>query len=218
MNSIVNRPVFLGRDGTRISSFIVVAIAHVVLAYLLTLTPAREAISQASAMMVMLIREQPQVETRPTKLPTPQQIDMRLQAVPPVMLTVPAFTINKAPTESASTLSANPATVAVHAYAQPAPSEVVAPRFDADYLENPAPIYPSLSKRMGETGKVVLRVHVDVKGNAIALEIRASSGSQRLDTAAVEAVRRWRFVPAKLGDKPVEAWVLVPINFSLRTA
>ena len=101
--------------------------------------------------------------------------------------------------------------------AMPIPSvAVVSPRFDADYLDNPAPAYPVLSRRLGEDGKVVLRVFVDASGVANQLEISTSSGSQRLDTAAIEAVRRWKFIPAKQGDKFVSAWVLVPINFSLR--
>ena len=45
--------------------------------------------------------------------------------------------------------------------------------------------------------------------------INTSSGSDRLDRAALDAVRRWKFVPARLGDTPVDAWVLVPIAFSL---
>jgi protein TonB len=47
------------------------------------------------------------------------------------------------------------------------------------------------------------------------IEIRTSSGSGRLDEAALEAVRRWKFVPARRGDEAVEAWVLVPVAFSL---
>jgi protein TonB len=47
------------------------------------------------------------------------------------------------------------------------------------------------------------------------VEIRTSSGVERLDRAALDAVRRWRFVPARQGDTPVDAWVLVPIRFSL---
>jgi protein TonB len=49
------------------------------------------------------------------------------------------------------------------------------------------------------------------------VQLKASSGSQRLDTAALETVRQWKFVPARRGDTPVEAWVLVPITFSLRS-
>lgn len=100
--------------------------------------------------------------------------------------------------------------------APPLPPTVTQPRFDADYLSNPAPAYPPLSRRMGEEGKVVLRVHVESDGRPSQIEIRTSSGSPRLDQAALEAVGRWRFVPAKRGDEAIAAWVLVPITFNLK--
>jgi protein TonB len=93
---------------------------------------------------------------------------------------------------------------------------VVPPNFSASYLDNPAPAYPPLSRRVGEQGKVMLRVLVNAKGNADTVELRSSSGSSRLDDAAVESVKHWRFVPARQGDQPVPAWVLVPITFSLK--
>ena len=97
-----------------------------------------------------------------------------------------------------------------------AAAKVAPPRFDADYLDNPAPTYPPLSRRSGEQGRVTLRVRVNPSGEPIELEIATSSGYPRLDAAALDAVRRWRFVPAKQGDITVAAWVLVPLNFSLK--
>ena len=95
--------------------------------------------------------------------------------------------------------------------------EVAAPRFDADYLDNPAPLYPPLSRKLGETGRVMLHVFVAADGQASKVDIRESSGFERLDRAARDVVQRWRFVPARQGDKAVAAWVLVPISFSLRS-
>jgi protein TonB len=92
---------------------------------------------------------------------------------------------------------------------------ITAPIFAADYLDNPPPMYPTLSRRVGEQGRVVLRVLVNPEGRADDVEIRSSSGHFRLDEAARETVRRWRFVPAKRGDQPVPAWVLIPISFRL---
>jgi protein TonB len=89
------------------------------------------------------------------------------------------------------------------------------PRFDADYLRTPPPEYPSFARRRGEEGRVLLRVQVNADGLPRHIEIRTSSGSGRLDEAALEAVRRWKFVPARRGDEAVEAWVLVPVAFSL---
>lgn len=92
-----------------------------------------------------------------------------------------------------------------------------APVFSAEYLNNPAPAYPRLSRRLGEQGKVLLRVRVTVEGRAAQILEAQSSGSARLDEAARQAVRQWRFVPAQRGGRAVEAWVIVPIVFTLET-
>lgn len=112
---------------------------------------------------------------------------------------------------------------AVPAIAVPAPSPppaleapVVAPAFDADYLENPAPAYPPLSRRLGEEGRVLLRVWVSVQGRAERVALVRSSGFERLDRSAMEAVARWRFAPARQGDRTVAAHVLVPVAFVLK--
>lgn len=97
-----------------------------------------------------------------------------------------------------------------------APPEPVLPKFSADYLKNPAPDYPLASRRLGEEGKLLLRVLVSAEGKAEQVEIDKSSGFARLDQAAKAAVRNWLFVPAKLGDKSVRAWVIVPIVFTLK--
>jgi protein TonB len=90
-------------------------------------------------------------------------------------------------------------------------------RFDADYLGNPKPPYPPISRRMREEGRVVLRVLVTADGGAGDVELRASSGSARLDEAALRTVRRWKFIPARRGRTPVQSWVLVPIIFKLES-
>ncbi|HUL57522.1 MAG TPA: energy transducer TonB, partial [Usitatibacter sp.] len=101
---------------------------------------------------------------------------------------------------------------------QPEPQAPVAPpRFDLAYLDNPAPEYPPLSRRLREQGRVMLRVLVSAQGSAQDVEIGTSSGSERLDRAAVEAVRRWRFEPARRGSQAVAAWALVPVLFQLDT-
>jgi protein TonB len=89
------------------------------------------------------------------------------------------------------------------------------PRYDLAYLDNPAPAYPGLSRRMREQGRVILRVLVSATGEAQTVEVGSSSGSARLDVAAIEAVRRWRFSPARRGTNAIAAWALVPIIFQL---
>ncbi len=100
--------------------------------------------------------------------------------------------------------------------ADPAPSApITPPSFVAAYLDNPPPAYPASSKRFGETGTVTLRVQVGANGRAESVEVAQSSGFERLDRAALDAVRRWKFLPARQGDQAVAASVLVPLNFEL---
>jgi protein TonB len=100
---------------------------------------------------------------------------------------------------------------------QPAPPQVVPPRFDAAYLNNPIPAYPSISRRLGEHGRTLLRVFVEADGSAREVHVHASSGYPRLDRAARAAVERWQFSPAREGERAVGAWVVVPILFSLNS-
>lgn len=133
-----------------------------------------------------------------------------------------------APPEAAAPVHSSPSTGrpgpvaqdATSAAPSPAPVPTQAlelPRFDADYLHNPAPIYPPMSRRLREQGTVTLRVRVTPDGRATQVEVRESSGYPRLDKAAEESVRRWRFVPARQGGQTVAAWVLVPISYSIRS-
>ena len=125
-----------------------------------------------------------------------------------------------APIEAAA--PADPATAAVAslttaaAAPTPAPAPVVTQaRFDAEYLKNPAPVYPITSRMMKEQGSVLLLVNVTALGDAERVQLRQSSGKQRLDEAALEAVRHWRFVPARRGTQAIAASVIVPIVFEL---
>ena len=62
----------------------------------------------------------------------------------------------------------------------------------------------------------MLRVHVEADGRAGDVQLHTTSGSPRLDQSALDTVRRWKFVPARLAQTPVAAWVLVPIAFTLK--
>ena len=99
--------------------------------------------------------------------------------------------------------------------APPAAPRIELPSSDAAYLNNPKPGYPAISKRMGEQGKVVLRVLIGTDGLPQKVEISQSSGYERLDRQAQEAVMRWRFVPGKRNGVPEAMWNRVPINFVL---
>lgn len=100
--------------------------------------------------------------------------------------------------------------------APPAPEPVVTPPIgNAAYLHNPAPHYPEAAQEEGWEGRVLLRVHVDASGHPASVEVHVSSGHDVLDKAALAAVRRWTFVPAKRGATPIDGWVDVPLDFRL---
>jgi protein TonB len=105
--------------------------------------------------------------------------------------------------------------VATPAPAVAAPAKVELPSSDAQYLQNPKPAYPAISKRLGEQGKVLVRVLIGADGTAQQAEIRQSSGFERLDKAALATVLSWRYVPGKRGGVAESMWFNVPINFIL---
>jgi periplasmic protein TonB len=194
----------------------------VVLAVLLQFQPVRSAISEAVPIMVSLITPPPTVE-KPKELPKPLAVKPRIKRVepqpgPPPLITAateaPPPPTAPEPQPVAPTVA--PAPVAAAPAATP-PVPVVPPSFNAAYLNNPPPAYPAVARRAGQQGKVVLRVLVNASGSPDSVEIRSSSGFDRLDDAALDAVRRWRFVPARQGDTPVAAWVLVPLTFTLES-
>jgi protein TonB len=80
------------------------------------------------------------------------------------------------------------------------------------------PAYPPTSRRLGEQGTVKLRVLVDEKGRPTNVVVGQSSGFARLDQAAMEAVRKWRFVAATNGATAITTWTQVAITFRLTEA
>jgi protein TonB len=162
-----------------------------------------------SMMVAMLLQTPspqpvPRVVPRPQRLPTAKsQAAIHEPVVDPVEVTEPVQP--QEPSQENATQQAAPTL----------PAPILPPRFDAAYLNNPVPLYPPAARRLGVQGKVLLRVQVSVEGRATTVELFQSSGSTALDQAAISAVRKWRFVPAKQGAELAAAWVLVPINFKL---
>ena len=95
---------------------------------------------------------------------------------------------------------------------------VGSPFTQARYRETPQPHYPDSARREGKQGRVLLRVLIDEEGRSKVIEVNTSSGHDMLDQAATEALKKWRFVPARASGKPVETWVKVPIEFQLSNA
>jgi len=98
--------------------------------------------------------------------------------------------------------------------ATPAPAGVTR---GAEPLAEIHPTYPPASIRRGEEGSVLLRVEVLADGRAGRMELVRSSGHDRLDRAACDAVRTARFLPALANGRPVIAWVTIPFQFRLQS-
>lgn len=110
--------------------------------------------------------------------------------------------------------AATPPTAATAAAAA-TPLREEPPRFDAAYLGNPQADYPPAALRRRLEGTVTLEVRVDPHGHPAQIAIASSSGAELLDEAAIAAVRRWRFIPARLGQESVAGSVRVPVRFRL---
>ena len=80
---------------------------------------------------------------------------------------------------------------------------------------NRIPLYPLEALRAGYEGKVVLRVKIDATGRADKIAVEKSSGLTSFDNSAIEAVRDWKFSPAKRGGTAVAHEVLVPVRFRI---
>jgi protein TonB len=161
----------------------------------------------------------PKVEPVPPTPPTPTVQKKAVAKAPVQPAPQPLAITDPTPSPNAPigvvTPPLPPAPVAVAPVAPPAPAAVQLPSSDADYLQNPKPAYPPISKRLGEQGKVTLRVLIGIDGRAKKVEIRRSSGFDRLDQSATNAAMSWRYVPGKRGGVPEEMWSDVPINFVL---
>lgn len=154
----------------------------------------------------------PKPVVKPVPEPPLLSVEKLLQDQPPRAIPVPE---TKAVAEPIPEILPPPAPVVAEApRPAPPPPPVIEPRFDADYLDNPKPPYPRLSSKLGESGKVFLRVLVKADGTVRELELHKSSGFERLDRSAMNTVQAWRFVPARQGSKSVDGWVIVPINFT----
>lgn len=84
-----------------------------------------------------------------------------------------------------------------------------------NYLKNPAPEYPEISKQNNEQGVVVLKVFVEKDGRPTQVILDQSSGFHRLDSSALKAVKDWKFSPARVGNMVFSSWVKIPIRFVL---
>jgi len=155
-------------------------------------------------------QSEPQPE--PVSIPTPEEprFTLKPDITPAIAPTPPT-----APTRAKSQASGDPGKAAgpVQESIEPPVLPLTPAHVDPNYLHRPNPVYPALSKRLREEGTVLLRVNLDAQGIVLDLTIEKSSSFQRLDQAALEAVKQWRFIPAKRGHAALPSTALVPIEF-----
>lgn len=198
-------------------ALLLVGLAHLALAWQLTNQP-EPVITKAEVppMTVEFYRppvEQPPQPEQPKDEPPPPKPEPVVEKPKPVVKKETPKPVEPKPEPEPVTVAVVEPTPAP----PPPPAEPVLTKASADagYLRNPAPRYPDFAQQQGWEGTVILNVHVLANGKPKAVEIKQSSGRKILDDSAVQAVKRWSFVPAKLGDTATDSWVEVPIDFRL---
>ncbi len=232
------RPSF-GRPGTPASRVpfsrnaviaVLVVLLHVAFIWALQsglLMRAAEIVVPAEILTRFIDSPAPQVQPQPPAPPAPPArqaaVKKAVSKAPVLPAPTPLAITDPTPSPTAPSGAVTPqppsapvaAAVAAAPAAPPAAATVQLPSSDADYLQNPKPAYPALSRRLDEQGKTVVRVWIGVDGLPQRPEIFKSSGYERLDQAALTGVMRWRFVPGKRGGVPEAMWFNVPINWVL---
>ncbi len=154
------------------------------------------------------ITEPPPPEPKPKPKPKPKPVPK-----PQPKPTPPAPQVSVA-----KTVAAGGAPKASQARGDPVAVDPDRPRSvgQVDYLgKRPSPVYPRVSQRRGEQGRVVLRVLISPLGQVANVAVRSSSGHSRLDEAAVEAMRLARFRPYTENGIAYKALVDIPFDFVL---
>jgi protein TonB len=150
------------------------------------------------------VRDKPPLQPAPAVLPREILSLPRDSAAPEPQFTVPApEKPAEQPRDAGQSARATPQPE------NPAPAKPAPPRLsDASVLDSPVR-YP----RTAERGRVTLKVLVSREGRATNASMEKSSGYVNLDQHALQAVRRWRFAPARQGSEPVEQWITVNVDY-----
>ena len=153
-------------------------------------------------------------------LPIPQQIKSIVTPVPivPEIIKTAAPLANKRSPSIAKPIAQSAKSVAKPRPARSTPVSSAskgATQAEPDELHNEPPEYPEESQLNHEQGVVILRVQVTAAGEPAEVSVLQSSGFFRLDQAAREAVRHWRFHPSRIAGMPVSSEADVPVRFNL---
>ncbi len=207
------------RPGWRYGALALAISAHIVLYFTAKFWPAPTPSPTRLAALELATYTPPQPVVREPPKPVPPkpipQKPVVKRAAPKPPIAQPAPVVEPSVTQPEQTPEPAAPVVAAPPKAV-APPPLEPPRFDAAYLDNPAPAYPRVARRRGVSGTVLLAAHITPEGRADQVRVQQTSGHEVLDAAALNAVTTWRFVPARRGDAAVAAWVEIPIVFNLR--
>lgn len=208
----------------RLTPLAIIVVAHVALFYLAQSGLLREAVHAVAPQIMTVSIVAPPAPPAP---PAPA-VPKTLQITPKLPTFVPPLPpLAVAPTEPTISVPPPQATPAVATAvaappAPPAPAPAPAPTPPAlrtmsgvEYIRAPQAAYPAISRRLGESGVVLLRVLIDTKGLPEQVTIEKSSGSKNLDEAGRQAALHALFKPHTEDGKPMAVYALVPINFSI---
>ena len=156
-------------------------------------------------------------QAAPTTPPVARPVVRAAAPALPVAMTPPPAVLPNPVIAPLSPVASQSSVVPVKAAVSPAPAlPDRKPDYQASYLNNPHPAYPAMALRMGWQGKVMLSVEVLRDGRAGQVSVQRSSGHAVLDNAALQAVRAWRFVPARRDGQLVDETFFVPLPFELK--
>jgi protein TonB len=217
-------PPYLSQQLRRFLPLVIVIALHVAFFYALQnglLHQAAKAVLPKE-IYVRLIAEEPAPQPQPQPA-EPKTVPVVKKTVPrptpkPIIRHEPAPKAISEPTPPSPPEPQPPADAAPPA--PPAPAARAAPAAPkiisgVAYVNAPRPVYPPLDARMGNEGKVTLRVLINEKGRAEKVDVQKSSGSLRMDDAARDAVMRALFKPYLEDGKPIPVYAIIPINFTL---
>ncbi len=199
-----------------------VVLAHAILFYAIYSGMLTRMVDVALPQAVMVSFVAPPPEPKAPPPATPKVVPLA-KITPPALPFVPVPEVQVVVQQSnAISVAPTPPPVApapVQAVAAPAPVAVASgPKTITSgvaFIQAPQPVYPQMSKRMGEQGKVVLRILVNEKGLPSQVQVQSSSGSTRLDEAGRQAVLRALFKPYIEDGRAVSVYVIFPLNFEL---
>jgi protein TonB len=77
-------------------------------------------------------------------------------------------------------------------------------------------VYPVEARKRGITGQVLVRFHLDENGTVSHLHVKSAEPPDIFNQNALNALRQWRFQPARHNKRAVSVWVELPIEFDLR--